>query len=504
MMARMSHPTILGTLLEGFAPDAGPQVLDGRLRSGDRVSVPVKGSDRIVGRVMRASDSKPATHVLVAPEGGGPHVEASVKSARHDTPEQHGQEREKRRAELEAQGPPMVPAKGGQQPAKPERGKAVKPGPMRESFLGELLEGFDDARHPRDFHGRFIHVGSKVRVMSGGQEGALTHTVESIDGSSVTVRAPAKPSLGGGATRVVPASSLSVHGSGSSSPLAVAPDIPAPADNHGGFKVGDQVRYKQNYGVGMESGKVARLSRNGNLTVRHPNGTTVDVHHSNARFDTLHPDHRGEQAQRAIALGKAQLAREKAARAARPVGHDPRGPINPAHVDPSRHPTPTAGPPPDAAGLMKARERAAAEPVARAALAKGQRPVGGASIMAAAGKAQASRAEILAKSPNAQRELEAYRSAGPGTPEVTASTPNVKAYITGKIDAGSLSNQERAFTLTALKHDAPHVERMAKGGTVAQAAYDRILRQIKELERLSRVQESAPAGMLVALLEAHL
>lgn len=73
------------------------------------------------------------------------------------------------------------------------------------------------------------------------------------------------------------------------------------------------------------------------------------------------------------------------------VPHDPRGPVKPEHVDPSRHPTPTAGLPADAQRFADAKRRSE---LARS-YDEGR-------------KAQSARAEILAKSPGAAAELRAY------------------------------------------------------------------------------------------------
>lgn len=66
---------------------------------------------------------------------------------------------------------------------------------------------FEDAKHPRDFRGRF-KVGDRVRIMAGDKKGVLTHTVTKIEGDKATVKTPDNPSLGGGATKTVALSSL--------------------------------------------------------------------------------------------------------------------------------------------------------------------------------------------------------------------------------------------------------------------------------------------------------
>jgi peptidoglycan hydrolase-like protein with peptidoglycan-binding domain len=124
-------PSPLGCLLERFAAESGPDIIDGRIRPGDRVRTAVKGADSLVGRVVRVSDHHPLSHVLIAPEGGGPHVEAPVRMVRHDTPERHGAEM--RRRQIETMGQAVLPMQ------KPPVGEDFNPGEAR-GFGGKWIE----------------------------------------------------------------------------------------------------------------------------------------------------------------------------------------------------------------------------------------------------------------------------------------------------------------------------------------------------------------------------
>lgn len=102
---------------------------------------------------------------------------------------------------------------------------------------------------------------------------------------------------------------------------------PAPADRHGGFKVGDVVRYSTGSRAGghgpvtmtQQPGlhTVVGLQRNGNLRVKHPDtGATVDVPHAQAtKVSPLDPAYRGKVVQDAYAAQRSVLAGEKAQRA---------------------------------------------------------------------------------------------------------------------------------------------------------------------------------------------
>lgn len=151
--------SVLGVLLEGFADQHHPRGWRGRFRAGDHVRVEghgVKGDRSIVGRVVRPSDSHPDTHVVIAPQGGGPHVLALVRAVKMDTPARAAGEREKRQTEM--RDPRMVSSsrERGLAQLAAERAQKVARPRVRESALDVLLEGFEDARHPRGVGGRWI------------------------------------------------------------------------------------------------------------------------------------------------------------------------------------------------------------------------------------------------------------------------------------------------------------------------------------------------------------
>lgn len=84
---------------------------------------------------------------------------------------------------------------------------------VKESLSEAGFGGFDEGKHPRGPHGKWLRVGARVKVLSGGKPGVLTHTVTKIEGDKVTVKTPDNPSLGGGASKTVKASELAPHSS---------------------------------------------------------------------------------------------------------------------------------------------------------------------------------------------------------------------------------------------------------------------------------------------------
>ena len=97
---------VLDALLEGFAPAPHPPEWKGKFRPGDHVRVKA-GKDSIVGRLVRPSDARPDTHVVVAPKSGGPHVEAKLSDCSMDSPVRHAREAAKAQAEAQQTGAPM-------------------------------------------------------------------------------------------------------------------------------------------------------------------------------------------------------------------------------------------------------------------------------------------------------------------------------------------------------------------------------------------------------------
>lgn len=211
---------VLGALLEGFAAEQTDPVpaAGGQFTTGDHVRVAVKGSDSITGRVRRPHDAQPDSHVVIAPEGGGPHVVAKVGQVSLDTPErnardakQRAQDRERELAAL-----PKGPAGLG-----PPAGKvAVKAPVVREASISLLLE---DAPYPIGVGDRVWHSHADLSLGRGGTvealgtdpaDGVVTHSVAWDDGSrssgvrSSTLRclveafaaAPAGPALTQGET----------------------------------------------------------------------------------------------------------------------------------------------------------------------------------------------------------------------------------------------------------------------------------------------------------------
>lgn len=148
----------IGLLLEGFAPamTGPPKSWGGRFDLRDNVNVKVKGGD-VTGRVLRASGARPDTHVIIDPGGGQAHIEAEVSKVKLHTPESYAVAAQRAEAAAQAQqgqgGPP-----GSGQAAK----GAGAGGAVREASIGILFESFDEAKHPRGFHGRF-KVGDVVR-----------------------------------------------------------------------------------------------------------------------------------------------------------------------------------------------------------------------------------------------------------------------------------------------------------------------------------------------------
>jgi hypothetical protein len=138
----------IGVLLEGFAsaqqapPEDFPQ---SDFTTGDKVRV----APGVVGRVVRPHGGADPSHVIIAPDGAGPHVKAPVGDVKLDTPAQHAARarREAAAALKQAQmmpgpgapkGPPAAVAKPGVPAVKPA------PAPVRES-VELLLEAFTPA-----------------------------------------------------------------------------------------------------------------------------------------------------------------------------------------------------------------------------------------------------------------------------------------------------------------------------------------------------------------------
>ena len=170
----------------------------------------------MVGRVVRPSDSKPRTHMIVAPEGGGPHVEAPMARCKLDTPERHAGEAAKRESAAMAAaaiGMPM-PGKPKATPGKPKPSgvaDAAKGVRVRESVV-MLLEAYNSetpaqsqaigqqqvtsaqqrlaawiaSQHPRGYHGQFSYTTGGKRASSSyqtkylniGSKGALVKSIQ--------------------------------------------------------------------------------------------------------------------------------------------------------------------------------------------------------------------------------------------------------------------------------------------------------------------------------------
>lgn len=321
-------------LLEGFAPPAPPDAFAGKFASGDRVRVPVPGAQSIVGVVRRPHGGSPATHAVVAPEGGGAHVLAPVGDVRLDTPKQFAQARRRAIAQQQAMGPPQQlpgkPAVSGKPIVvkAPPPGAPRPPAPVAEGVC-VLLEDFNPGEL-RGFHGKWIRgsSGHELRILHGSTElgsvkagdrtqmmlgaskviGDSRRTISSKDLGDLITRADhAAPGLvtTPGPARASMASQRRAQAAlETSRRRSVDPSAPAakpykrPSDeslrqaekyglefgappSHGGFKVGDHVSYSlPSRGPGghgpvtftKQPGvhTVVGLQRNGNLRLKHP------------------------------------------------------------------------------------------------------------------------------------------------------------------------------------------------------------------------------------------
>lgn len=176
---------MLDALLEGFAAPATNPFEGQAFQAGDHVRVSVgNGAKAVTGRVVRPHGGPPATHAVVAPEGGGAHVLAPVGQVKLNTPAQHAaaqrraQATQARRDAQQAHAQWMAAKPGGLAPA----GKPVAEGVglMLEAFTpppptaGEtpaqsnaiarrqvaaakqsLASGWNASKHPRAQGGRF-------------------------------------------------------------------------------------------------------------------------------------------------------------------------------------------------------------------------------------------------------------------------------------------------------------------------------------------------------------
>lgn len=136
---------VLGSLLEGFATE-GPheQEWHGRFKRADSVKVTV-GKDHVRGRIVRFEDD--TKMVIVAPEGGGPHVRAKVAQLAFETPAgqvKNQAEREAQQAQALAQARAGAPPKPGAPAGKP----AAKPAGKVSEGIVVLLEAFAAAAPP--------------------------------------------------------------------------------------------------------------------------------------------------------------------------------------------------------------------------------------------------------------------------------------------------------------------------------------------------------------------
>jgi hypothetical protein len=137
----------IGLLLEGFAPAPAQDFPKSDFTTGDKVRV----APGVVGRVVRPHGGADPSHVIIAPDGAGPHVKAAVGDVKLDTPAQHAA-RARREAAAALKQAQMMPGPGAQRggiPGKPAAPVVPKPAPapVREG-ISVLLEAFAPAPAP--------------------------------------------------------------------------------------------------------------------------------------------------------------------------------------------------------------------------------------------------------------------------------------------------------------------------------------------------------------------